>query len=109
MQLPSRDEVRSLAAILIDAGYTMDTMHARGFGLTNSDGVAFNMTLTMDKVVALSTATVHEIVHAIGCNNDLVGAILDRAPGSGRGVALDALSHVEIVHNFSSAARSSRA
>ncbi|QBZ81632.1 hypothetical protein pclt_cds_1048 [Pandoravirus celtis] len=109
MQLPSRDEVRSLAAILIDAGYTTDAMHACGFGLTNSDGVAFNMTLTMDKVVALSSATVHEIVHAIGCNNDLVGAILDRAPGSGRGVALGALSQVEIVHNFSSAARSSRA
>lgn len=107
---PSYDEVRSLAALLIDAGYATDVAHTHGFGLTNSGGVAFNAGLTMDKVAALSTATVHEIIHVIGRNNDLVGAILDSAPGSGHGAAaIGGIPRADIVCCFSDAARSTRA
>ncbi|BCU02956.1 hypothetical protein [Pandoravirus japonicus] len=110
VRTPSRDEVRSLAALLIDAGYAAGVAHAHGFGLTNSGGVAINAGLTMDKVTLLSTATVHEIIHVIGRNNDLVGAILDNAPGSGHGAAaIGGIPRADIVCCFSDAARSSRA
>lgn len=110
VRAPSCDEVRSLAALMIDAGYATDAAHAHGFGLTNSGGVALNAGLTMDKVVALSSATVHEIVHVIGHNNDLVGAILDGAPGPGHGAAaIGGIPRADTVCCFSDAARSGRA
>lgn len=115
VRAPLYGEVRSLAALLIDAGYATDVAHAHGFGLTNSGGVTFNAGLTVDKVVALSTATVHEIIHVIGCNNDLVGAILDSAPMPGHGAgagagaaAIGGIPRADIVCCFSDAARSSR-
>lgn len=110
VRMPSCDEVRSLATLLVDAGYAMDVAHTHGFGLTNSGGVAFNAGLTMDKVVTLSTVTVHEIIQVIGRNNDLVGAILDSAPGPGHGAAaIGGIPRADIVCCFSDAARSTRA
>ncbi|AGO85470.1 hypothetical protein psal_cds_1186 [Pandoravirus salinus] len=111
VRLPSRGEVKALAALLVDAGYTMDATHAHGFGLANNAAAMFmfNSGLTMDKIVALSSMLVREIVHAIGHDDDLVGAILDRAPEPQCDVGLCALPREDILRNFSSAARGGRA